>query len=250
MPLRPSLSRPKNNRMRIYDRVTYGDLAEFSLLDGRQYRSRAACYIPPDGGGWRLENDESCPELRDRTRSMLGMPQEAWLYKGLQNSKARWNVIAQNMMMADFAEEQRGGDLKFSTDDWNGYPENRARLLRHIEKTRVANPVVLTGDMHSFWTNDLRMDFRKSDTPVLATEFVTSSITSGCPQDHYEKHLHNNPQVRFFESRKRGYASVDLTPERMTTRFQAISDARDPNASLATLETFVIENGRAGAIGA
>lgn len=250
MPLRPSLSRPKGERMRIYDRFTYGDLAEFSLIDGRQYRSRAACYIPPDGGGFRMENSASCPELRDRTRTILGMPQEAWLYKGLAQSKTRWNVIAQNMMMAEFAEEQKGGDLKFSTDDWNGYPESRARLLRQIEKSRVANPVVLSGDMHSFWTNDLKLDSRDPASPVVATEFITSSITSGCPQDYYERHLRHNPHVRFFESCKRGYASVDLTPERMTTRYQAVSDVRDPGATLATLETFVIESGRAGAIGA
>ena len=178
---------------------------------------------------------------------MLGMPQEAWLYKGLAHSKARWNVIAQNMMMAEFAEEQKGGDLRFSTDDWNGYPECRARLLHQIEKSRVANPVVLSGDMHSFWTNDLKLD---PASPVIATEFITSSITSGCPQDYYERHLQHNPHVRFFEGRKRGYASVDLTPERMTTRYQAVSDVRDPNATVATLETFVIENGRAGAVGA
>ena len=251
MPLRPSLSQPKNGRMRIYDRFVYGDLAEFSLLDGRQYRSRQACYIPPDGGGWHLENTETCPELRDRNRTMLGMPQESWLYKGLQNSKARWNVIAQNMMMAEFAEEQRGGDLKVSTDDWNGYPENRARLLRQIEKTRVANPVILTGDMHSFWANDLRADSRNPDSPVLASEFITSSITSGAPpQGYYDKHMGHNPHVRFCDTRKRGYGSIDLTPERMTTRFQAISDPRDPDATLSTLETFVIESGRAGAIGA
>jgi len=249
MPVRPS--RPKGNRMRIYDRYAFGDLAEFSLLDGRQYRSRTACYIPPDGGGAHLENDQTCPERRDRNRTMLGMPQEAWLYKGLAQSKARWNVIAQNMMMAEFGENTRGGDQKFSTDDWNGYPEARARLLRQIEKNRVSNPVILSGDMHSFWTNDLRPDFSNPDSAVVATEFITTSITSGSPpQDSYAKHLPFNPHVRFFESRKRGYASVDLTPDSMTTRFQAISDPTDPNATLSTLETFIIENGRAGAIGA
>lgn len=251
MPVRPSLSRPKGNRMRIYDRFTYGDLAEFSLIDGRQYRSREACYIPPDHGGGHLENDASCPERRDPSRSMLGMPQEAWLYNGLAQSKARWNVIAQDMMMADFAEHHRDGSVKYSTEDWNGYPEARARLLRQLQRTRVANPVVLSGDMHSFWTSDLKADFADPTSPIVATEFVTSSITSGSPPyETYARHLPNNPHIRFFESRKRGYASVDLTPERMVTRFQTVSDARDPNATLATLETFVIENGRAGAIGA
>ena len=62
--------------------------------------------------------------------------------------------------------------------------------------------------------------------------------------------LPDNPHVKFFESRKRGYVSVDLTPERMTTRFQALSDVKDPAASVSTLQTFVVENGKAGAVSA
>ena len=251
MPLRPSLSRPKGDRMRIYDRFAFGDLAEFSVIDGRQYRSRAACYIPPNRGGGRLENDSSCPERRDPNRTMLGMPQEAWLYNGLTRSKARWNVIAQNMMMAELREQQAGGDFKVSTEDWNGYPECRARLLRHLHDSKAANPVVLSGDMHAYWTSDLRLDFDDERAPIVATEFVGTSVTSGCPPfESYARHLPNNPHIRFFESRKRGYVSVDLTPAQMTTRLRTVSDATKPDASVATLETFVIEDGRAGAIGA
>jgi alkaline phosphatase D len=60
--------------------------------------------------------------------------------------------------------------------------------------------------------------------------------------------LPENPHVRFFESRQRGYVSIDLTPERMETRFQAISDRRDPRASVSTLRRFIVESGKAGAV--
>jgi alkaline phosphatase D len=56
--------------------------------------------------------------------------------------------------------------------------------------------------------------------------------------------------VKFFESRKRGYSVLDLTFERMVTRFQTISDAADPDASLSTLATFVVEAGRKGVVAA
>src|SRR5262249_33710587 len=49
MPLRSS-SRPKGPAMRVYDWYAFGDLLEIALLDGRQYRSREACYGPPDRG--------------------------------------------------------------------------------------------------------------------------------------------------------------------------------------------------------
>ena len=43
----------------------------------------------------------------------------------------------------------------------------------------MPNPVVLTGDIHSNWVNDLRVDDRKPESPVVATEFVGTSISSG-----------------------------------------------------------------------
>ena len=57
MPLRPIMSRPEGPLMRIYDRFTFGDLIEISMIDGRQYRSREACYAPPNKGGAHLETN-------------------------------------------------------------------------------------------------------------------------------------------------------------------------------------------------
>lgn len=60
--------------------------------------------------------------------------------------------------------------------------------------------------------------------------------------------LPDNPHVRHFESRQRGYVSVELTPERLTTRFRTVSDVRDPKATVSTLRSFVVESGRPGAM--
>src|SRR5215470_17216322 len=100
MPVRPILSRPNGPVMRIYDRFTFGDLAKISMIDGRQYRSREACYKPPNHGGGHLETDEICRERLAEDRSMIGAAQEQWLYEGLASSRARWNIIAQDVLMA------------------------------------------------------------------------------------------------------------------------------------------------------
>ena len=68
---------------------------------------------------------------------------------------------------------------RYSMDQWPGYAHERMRLVRFLAERRVPNPVVLTGDIHSNWVNDLRVDDRKPDTPVVATEFVGTSISSG-----------------------------------------------------------------------
>jgi alkaline phosphatase D len=111
----------------------------------------------------------------------------------------------------------------------------------------VSNPVVIGGDVHAFFANDLRVDFDDPNSPVVATEFVGTSVTSaGPPFDLFTAALPDNPHVRFFESRKRGYVSVDLDAKLMTTRMRALSDVTDPQASVSTLKTFVVESGRPG----
>jgi alkaline phosphatase D len=246
MPLRPSRSRPEGPSLRLYERFAWGDLAELFLLDGRQYRSREACYRPPYGGG-HLETGASCPELEAAGRSLLGPEQEAWLAAGLARSSGRWNVIAQDVMMARLRQRTRSGAFASWTDDWNGYPANRERLLRSLHEGRVSNPVVVSGDIHSFWANELWLDFDDPHSPVVATELVGTSISAHpVPYEKFAAYLPDNPHVRYFESRLRGYASVDLTPDRMTTRLRAVSDATDPEAGVSTLRTFVVETGRAG----
>ncbi|MET1027534.1 MAG: alkaline phosphatase D family protein [Dongiaceae bacterium] len=251
MPLRPSRALPQGPDMRLYGRFDFGDLAQISMLDGRQYRSREACYGPPDRGGGHQVNAGDCPELDAADRSMLGGAQEQWLYDGMATSRARWNILAQDVLMAPFRQRQPAPEHDFavSTDRWDGYPANRARLLRRIHETQLSNPVVLGGDIHSFWTTDLHLDPADETSPVVASEFVGTSVTSPGPDyDSMMRDMNSNPHVRFFDSRQRGYLSLDLTPAALTARLQVISDVRDPQATLATLKTFVIENGRTGAV--
>ena len=249
MPVRPILSRPDGPVMRIYDRFAFGDLLEISMVDGRQYRSRPACYAPPDRLRGHLESDAGCPERRADGRSMLGLAQENWLGLGLGRSKARWNMIAQDVLMAQLRQKMPDGDVGFWTDDWDGFPASRRRLLRRIAETRVTNPVVVGGDIHAFFANDLRVDFDDPNSPVVASEFVGTSVSASGPNyEAFAAVLPDNPHVRFFDSRKRGYVSVDVDTKQMTVRLRAISDVTDPKANISTLRTFAVENGRPGVV--
>jgi alkaline phosphatase D len=123
--------------------------------------------------------------------------------------------------------------------------------LQRIAQTRVSNPVVVGGDIHAFFANDLRVDFDDPKSPVVATEFVGTSVSASGPSyDTFAAFLPDNPHVQFFESRKRGYVSVDVDAGQMTTRLRAISDVTDPKASVSTLKTFAVENGKPGVVGA
>src|ERR1700688_4582697 len=247
MPVRPSLSHPSGPSMRIYDRFTFGDLAEISMIDGRQYRSQQACYRPPDHGGGRIESIASCPELADPARSMIGLQQESWLFDGLAHSPTRWKFIGQDVLMAQLNRKRPDGTEGSWTDDWSGFPASRMRLLQHIHDAGVSNAVVLTGDIHSFWANDLKLNFADPRSATVATEFVGTSISSfGIPYDVVAPRLPEHPHVHFFESRRRGYAYVDVDRRQANVHFRALSDAADPNASAFTLRTFAVEDGHAG----
>lgn len=235
-------------RMPIHRRVRYGKLAEFFMLDGRQYRSRQPCADGPGGGKGQIVTDAACPDRRDPARTFLGFDQERWLYDGLANTQARWTVLGQDLVMAGLRFGDGGPDTKFWTDTWDGFPVARERLTQAIATLKPRNPVVLSGDYHSFWTNDVKLNADDPASATIATEFVGTSITSTGPS--YEglmSAMPNNPQIKFFESRKRGYMSIDVTPNQMTTRYRTISDVRDPRATVATLNTWVVEDGRAGA---
>jgi alkaline phosphatase D len=130
--------------------------------------------------------------------------------------------------MAQLRQKMRDGGFGYWTDDWDGYPASRKRLLTRIGQTGVKNPVVVGGDIHAFFANDLHLDFDKPNSPVVATEFVGTSVSS--PGPSYEAMaaaLPDNPHVKFFESRKRGYVSVEADGAQMTTRLRALSDVTD-----------------------
>jgi alkaline phosphatase D len=247
MPLR-ARSRPNGPDMRVYDRLAFGDLMQVFVLDGRQYRTIQPCALPDTRHGHVAA--ASCAERTDPSRTMLGFEQERWLYDGFRTSRARWNVVAQDLLIASLLQKDpKTGLVGHYTDGWDGYPATRTRMLKAVADSRMRNPVFLGGDIHSFWVTDLKADFDDPASPTVATEFVGTSVTSDGPDEQlFASMLPQNSHVKFFEARYRGYVAADLTPGRMETRLQVVSDRRDPRASVSTLKRWVVEDGRPGAV--
>lgn len=167
-PLR--LDPPTEETFRIYRSVRFGSLAEFFVLDGRQYRTDQAC-------GNRLDaivTKAKCDGLDDDDRTMLGTDQESWLSDGLGGSTATWKVLAQQTVMSALVL----GDLILNVDQWDGYPAARDRLLQFIRDQKISDVVVLTGDIHSAGAGDLAPTAADGKRKPVAVEFVGTSITS------------------------------------------------------------------------
>src|SRR5262245_6467547 len=207
MPLRRGAV-PLGPHMRLYGRVGWGSLAEFHVLDDRQYRSHQVC-APPGRGGSSVVED--CAARLDPRLTMLGDVQERWLQGSLERSRARWNVIAQQTLMAQL-DRKVGPGQAFWTDGWDGYPAARRRLLDFLAAKKPANPLVIGGDVHSFWVTDLKPDFDDPRSPTVATEFVGTSITSGLSRSQAEQDAlrAENPHIRYADVTRRGYVRMEL----------------------------------------
>ena len=246
MPLRHRM-RPTAAGMHLYAQHGWGDLARFFLLDNRQYRSPQACPRPERKGGSNTVDVAHCPPLVDAARTMLGPRQEGWLTTSLELPPARWNVLAQTTLMAQF-DQQPGAGRSAWTDGWDGYPLARKKLLDLIAAKRTPNPVAIGGDVHAFYVADLKADFDKPDSPVIGTEFTGTSITSrGRPQELIERFLPENPHIKFADARYRGYVRVELTPQQWRADLRAMESVAKPDAACNTLASFVVENGVPGA---
>jgi alkaline phosphatase D len=138
LPLRRS-SVPSGPDMRLYRRLDYGNLARISALDTRQSRTDQPC-----GDGLKAR----CFGATASDQTMTDSTQEQWLLNGLGNSPARWNVIAQQTIVAQYDHDPGPGGL-FNMDAWDGYVAARKRILSYLKNNRPSNPVVISGDVHS-----------------------------------------------------------------------------------------------------
>jgi alkaline phosphatase D len=238
MPLRRT-SRPRGIDLQLYRRIAYGDLAEFNVLDTRQFRADQPC-------GDRFP--ASCPERLEPDRSITGAAQERWLLDGLESSRARWNVLAQQVFFAQ-VDSQEGPGVVVNPDAWDGYVASRERILGFVEERGVANPVVLTGDVHSNWAADLKADFDDPDSRTVGSELVCTSISSGGDGSDTtelgERGLRASPHVRFFNN-QRGYVRCQVDRSQWRADFRVVPYVKRPGAPIGTRRSFVIEAGRPG----
>ena len=187
-----------------------------------------------------------CPALADPGRSLLGAAQEAWLGRAFGDSRASWNIIAQQTLMARFGVGS-GGARRYWTDGWDGYPAARKRLLSSMQSNKLQNPVVIGGDVHHHAVADLKLDFDDSASPVLASEFCGTSITSQArSQRQLDAARADNPHVKLADGRYRGYVRMEIGRKRLQADLRAMDSVTERDAACGTLASFAVEDGRAG----
>ncbi len=236
-PLRRAAA-PRGREVLLYRSVAYGNLALFHVLDTRQYRAGVTTCQPAD------LKDGYCPVALDPRHTMLGAAQRDWLMDGMDRSAARWNVLAQQVVFSPH-DGDTGPGRRFGTDGWDGYAAERSALLEFLAQRRPSNPVVLTGDVHQNRVYDVVANPDDPSAP-LAAEFVGTSIsTNGDSAPNTVHSLPDNPHLRL-RNANRGYVRCEVTPERWQTDFRIVSTVRQRDATISTLASFVVEDGKPG----
>lgn len=229
---------------RIYRSFSYGDLATVTMIDTRlEDRSVQAPTL-------------NSPEAKDTLRSMIGHEQRQWLLQQLESSKARWNIIGNQVVLAHI--------VGFSnTDAWDGYPAERDRLLSAVQEKNLRNVVFLTGDIHSSSAADISRN--PFDTTIyspdtgkgsLAVEFVTPSISSANYNEITGKEPRNeesknnekllqliNKHVKYAELDSHGYVIIDIDQNRVQADWIYADTLLVPQKSEHFAAAFQVQNG-------
>jgi alkaline phosphatase D len=233
LPVRLS-SVPAGPDVRIYRRLGFGRLADFHVLDTRQYRDDQVA--------------AGSPARLDPNRSILGREQENWLHRGLGRSGSTWKILAQQIQVAQIDYDLTGGE-SYYMDAWDGYPATRDRLFQALTEQGVENVGIIAGDLHQSFAADLKADFRDPSSRTLGVEHVGTSISSnGDGSDTtpgIEPILAANPHVKFNNAR-RGYVRCVLTPRLWRADYRVVPYISTPGAGIFTRASFVTEAGNPG----
>jgi alkaline phosphatase D len=228
-----------NNNYKIYRRFTWGNLVDAYFLETRLLARDEQVAGP-------LVDINNATVL-DTNRRLLGPEQMEWLRSGFAGSSATWQLLAQQVMVAPLLFDFLGQKRIINTDQWDGYVPERNRLYSHVQNENVDNLVVLTGDIHTSWANDLPLPNYSNGTNSLGVEFVGTSITSenlldlpgalGLIQS-------SNPHIKWADLDKHGYMITDMNQTRTQNDWYFVSTVASTDYTVSCGKSYFVNQGQ------
>ncbi|MFN3916867.1 MAG: alkaline phosphatase D family protein [Flavobacteriales bacterium] len=226
MPIRT----PQPGSPKIYRTIEYGDLVKLYMLDTRL-----------EGRDEQVGVTSSL--VNSPARNLLGQTQFNWLTTELSASTKQWNLLGQQVMMAPL----KVFGVIVNSDQWDGYNYEREQLYNHIMNNNIPNMVVLTGDIHTSWANDLPLAGYNTSTGAnsAGVEFVTTSITSPGFAIGFGTTIikSNNPHIQYVDLTKHGFLILDINKQRTQGDWYYITTKLDTNSSAYFGEAYRVLDG-------
>ena len=241
MPIRES----SDPGIHLYRTIRFATLADLVMIDTRALRDRQVANTDAAG-------------LTDPKRTLMGAAQEAWMFDQLRASQragTSWTLLGQQTM---FSSITLPGTRPTNTDQWDGYPAQRDRVLDFVERERIRNLVILAGDAHSSWGFDVPRNPWNGYQPAsgagsLAVELVTPAISSPPPPmftsssgpDASAALRVAFPNLKYLDGAHRGFILVELSRDRIKADWFFSPDVRVRSDAETAGGSFVCERGSA-----
>jgi len=225
----PVREKSVTNPYEIYRAVSFGKLVDLLFLDTRiQGRSQQVSI--------------TSSAINDANRKLLGTDQFNWLISKLNNSSAKYKVLAQQVMIAPL---QVFG-VAVNADQWDGYPVERTQLFNHIVTNNINNVVVLTGDIHTSWASNL-----KNSLGNVGVEFVTPSVTSPALETISAVSYVGaaaikaaNSHIQWVDLSNKGFIIVDFNKTRVQSDWYFIQTIDDINLNYSWAASYYANDGQ------
>ena len=276
LPIRPA--NPDDNET-IYRYFEFGDLASLYMLDtrliGRDLQLDFANYTDPVSGSFN--SAQFIADVADANRTLLGADQLLWLQQTMMISPAKWQVLGQQVLMGrmnipaellrspskmgelvaiklrmdagdpTLTEEEQTRVLSavpYNLDAWDGYAYER-EVIFGLVKQLDKDLIVLAGDTHNAWANNLTD--RVGD--AVGVEFAAPSVTSPGLESYLN--LGDDPvalgqaefgfttlinDLQYMNISQRGYLTVTLTPEKAEGEWVFVNNILSPTYSVDELK--------------
>ncbi len=218
-----------NNPYQIYRQIKYGNLVDLLMLDTRIE-------------GRDVQAGTSGSTVNSSTRQLLGVNQLNWLKNKLDSSSCKWKVLGQQVMMAPLQVFGIG----FNGDQWDGYPAERNRIYNHVLQNNISNLVVITGDIHSSWANDLPTSTYNSSNGAgsAGVEFITPSVTSpglNIPLGA-SAIMSANGHIKYVNLSEHGYIILDLNHNRTQGDWYHVSTIDNQSSNYTYAKSYYVNN--------
>lgn len=202
----------------IFREFGYGDLLDLFMVDTRLHG-----------------RDEQGVNVNDPNRTILGSDQYDWLTERLDASEAQWKVLGNQVIFAPITVF----GVPINDDAWDGYPEERQKLLNHLDLESIDNFTVITGDVHTSWAFDL-----KNNGNASGVEFVTPSVTSpGAPINGGGILMVENPHLKYVELTKHGFLVLDINQQRIQSDWFYVNTISQVNSGYSWATSFYSNSG-------
>ena len=218
----------EKNDSSIYKTYNVGNLARFILLDTRL-----------EGRSYQKDSPT------DTSKTLLGKKQLNWLFQEIekaQKDSVEWIFITQQVMFAPMML----GKKVLNNDQWDGYQFERQKIINFIVKNNKNNTVIISGDIHTSWANEVYSNPKNKKKGIIIPEFITPSITS--PSFNNPKAFLGEiflrtimPHIKYVDLDKKGYMVLNINDKKVKAEWYYLKTIKTQNPTIQKEKIIYIE---------